>query len=533
MSSTSTVRFGLDDWAKGHRGLRNAHDTERCSIQELMLYSNGLLGPRPAWQNEVTLSTSLIQNTRIFQARYNFGFSSSPNAEGFLAISDGRAEFFEYGTTTAYATKIAAGIGDGIDPYSTVTQITDVMWLVHGTVVTLSGPAPADPRTITTVDAGAALDTRFMGAASLSLDGSTVHQGRAFFWGSKLVGSAYEDSNRVYYSDSVIVGGATAYQTFTSADQFFDVDGTVRGCVSIGASLFIWTEDGAWTIMQGSGDPANATFNSLGVGRIPQIGRVPVRIDNTALFTSSDGMSLVVMGAGGQQDDKTLGHLGISGTGSDTSNPQGSANSLLNNVCIPRYGGGILETRFSRNGVWYREIWSSVADVSYGWQIDVGGLDYFDLLAWFDNTASAWKVSQRFSTAEGPPLSIAGDHSEFAETPTGILYLPRIFQSTKQVRVKRVVVDGVIYVAGDFYETPAVSVDVWDGTASHPMTIGPGSTPLTDPGSGTKNVRLVFTPTDGPHPHNRFVEVGLSGMKGLSIEAVTVEYETSEGPITV
>ena len=538
MSTTERISFGVDTWRKGTRGLEAAHSTDRPYIKNMRLYKDNRLGPRPLWQAYLA-SISLggaNTSTLVFPVQYNYGNAAEPNTDGFAFIQAATARFYNYDDTSVhYAEDTVSGIDTAWFDRQRPVQITDVLWLYGPLLIDMSGPAPATPKAFTVTDVTTPLETAYS-LTTFVCYGSALHQGRVFYWGADFSGTTYDNTQRVYYSDSVITGGEAAYGTFTSATQYFDVDGVVAGCVSVGSNLFIWTRDGKWTVMQGSGDPAKATFNYIGEGRIPDTQALPVRVGNIALFLSSDGQAVVTLNAGGTLDDVTWGHLGVTAEPEEyftavSASP--AANPRLNTILLPGPGGSIHGKHFW-NGMWADD--SSLTD-SYTFYARNGANVEFREYSTLPSPFTTWykRVQIRDMGVSSPSASPATDFSEYAElystsSVKGEVHLPRIMAPSKQVRVSRVIIDGVVW-AGSTYATPGLTVTIADGKGnSTNLTLGPGADPIGDLGDGAAlPVRLVAT--GAPTAYTHFADVQITGLVGVAIENVTVEYEISEGPI--
>lgn len=529
MSSRQKVRFGPETWAKGDRGLFGAHATDKPFLENMRFYADGSLGVRPRWRDaEIVLPAGDFDaNTRIFPAQYDAGFDGSYD-DGICAVGTSEIAFYKLdGTKWAEATGLTLL---GINRNTTVTRITDILWLVGPVLIRLGQSTPVVGVGAVTVVAYVipALNAEFGG--SIVIEGSTVHGGRAFYWGPRTDGGSIVNLNRVYYSDSAITSGDLAYSTFLEASgaQYFDVDGVVRGCVSVGPNLFIWTQDGKWTMMQGVGEPRTLTFTSLGRARIPGKGAVPAILDRAAVFMSSDLMSMVTMTSGGDIDDSDLGYLGFQAVAlpySEGANPQMVTSSLYNATLVP---APVVESqaRHNWNGVWTFEDW----DLSTYGNYQVGTSEDTSqemLAARVIGMATEWHVYFRETTIAGPEYSDAGDFSEFAEDPTGSVTLPRLFDPNRQVRVLKVTLDIRTYsTTGTYFPLPEFTVRVLDGLGNYTtLTIETVNDPYL---SRVGSHRVVAS---GLLPYTSFSDVEIVGIKGVTIEAITVDFEANESKV--
>ena len=523
MSSTNRVRFGADIWSKGHRGLEKAHTSQRASIKNMRLYTNGILGPRPLWEDYVIQFDNAFHDTdtRIMCVH-----------DGVMSIaSTGRYKNYGSNTTVTTTTdtrdleRYVRHEALGYQKYMVGTLLLDTL---------------AAESVITADDALTDLGTQFSITNTINV---MTHQGRAFFWGGG--GSL---PYRVYYSDSVVTAGDAAYYTITGSDQYFDVGYNVEGVASLGANLLIWDDSGNWTIMQGTGDPAEATFNSLRDGRIPR--NIPPSIlDGELIFHSDDDQALVVVNGAGQMDDETLRHLGRSETNTRTTwnpadepiAPVPAVNSAGNTMIIPNYDKSGLHLY---NGVWTYEEWdisTTLLTVGPGasplLQVDVDQGNNKEILAIasYNAVGTTWDVHERDLTVSAPSTSAIGDFSEYAESYAnayGEVILPRIMDPTKQVRVKTVIIDGVTWSQTEAtYPAAGLDIVVSDGKGNDTtLTLGPTATPFSDQPNGTETpIRLVGT--GAPTVYTSFSDVKITNLVGVGIESVTVEFEISEGPI--
>ena len=528
MSENQIVRFGPETWRKGHRGKLLPHATDKPFLENLQQWTNGHLGPRPWWQDTpVQLSALITQNARIIGANYSYGQTGGQGEPGILAVGSSEVEFYRESDNyaTVYANN-ATGVPN-VHKNSWVTQIDTFNWLVHDSLVLSAGPAPAVPKTITVTSLATAVDSRFGGGAAIQTVGSTVHQGRSFIWGGMLSGSTVSAENRIYYSD------AYAYTTFTSATQFFDVDGSVQGCMSLGSNLVIWTQEGRWYVLQGRGDPSLGTLNFVGFQRIPPPDMQPAHQDGSGVFLSADGNAICQVNGSGAVDDTSLLYLGPNANPGgyidlrDIPSPESS--SLYNFTMVPTSNTEML---VQYEGVWYREknVVAVFDDHQRGIQPQTGRL----LLMEWNTATSRWDVFFRTPVLTGLDEDSLGNAfvAGFYETSAAQLYLPRLSDPTKQIRVKRIVIDGQTWSGnGLFSPGAAVSVVVYDGKEGDAtMVLGPESTPLASQPSRVAPVRIVATPPD-MMPYTSFSDIKLENMKGIAIQTITVEVEISQGPI--
>jgi len=527
MSSTSVVRFGDADWRKGTRGLLLPHATDKAVIRNMRVYANGLLGPRPLWEDPVVIATPGSSST-IIPAEYRYLSTAS---SGYMTIEGSYVRF--YNTVGTLRAEVSVTTQATLLP--SITRVSDTLWLVGDCLIDLATDTSSAVPFPITVNR---FDTDFrsvFGVTSWLPSGSAVHQGRAYYWGGAYDASSIRlNPNRVYYSNSIITDGYDGYYSVDSAAQYFDVDGEVKGCVSVGSTLYIWTREGRWTMMQGSGDPANATFSNMGVGKIPADEKWPQHIDQAAVFQSSDGMSIVTLLPGGSVDDQSLTYLGFDETArgyTEDSPPAISVSSLHNATLIPGLAGEDV-ARYHWNGVWSDETWGVATEVvssNAGYQVRADEIYGRESLM-VHQSGGDWHVYNRDIVPDGPSLSAAEDYSEYAELYTadaaGFVQLPRIAEANKQTRINRVIID-CVFSSGADAPSPGLTITVEDGKGnSTDLTIGPGPDVFNDE---TGSVRLVGT--GAPTAHTHFSDISISDIQGILIEGVTVVVDTSEGPI--
>lgn len=530
MSSREVVRFGAETWAKGDRGRLGAHASDQGVIQNFRLWDDGALGMRPLWDIEFDLGASFGIDALVVPCRYDYGFNPDPAAEGFLVVDDDQWEFYEWGTATAYAEYNSVLTFNG-DRYSSVTQIDALHWLIDEFYVTMQGAAPATPKVFGVADVGAAIDTAFGGGSTFQCEGSTIHQGRAFYFGQMFSGTTYAAGNRIYYSDDVSLLG---YNTFSSASQFFDVNGTVRGCASVGANLFIWTEEGYWYMLQGRGDPSLGTLNSLGKARIPARRRWPAILDRKAIFLSSDGEAIVTVSEGGKIDDETLGYLGsTTGPSSYTAVAPSSpaSSSLSNSIIVP-----LSDTTAYHfyNGAWVRESWDNEASVGDDFiHVGIDDINGQETLAvWRGGFIGDWRIYRRPISVDGPSTTAGGTFAEYDEEEANYVGLPRIFNSTNQVRIVKLTLDVRAWGDGTFYPQAVASIRVTDGKGvTTTLVQGPESSLMADVGAVNGESHRLNAYPDSALPFTHFSDITFVASRGIAIEAITVEFEVSKGPV--
>jgi hypothetical protein len=350
MSTMKVAGFGREVWMKGDRGTLHPSNTDLPGLTNVRVYRDGSLGPRPRWTYD-SITNTLNINARIWPARYRYGNGYGPGVDGFVAVNEAELFFYQWGNAAdrPYA-EYTGGTAPGVAVGSRYVQVDDTRWIVEDKLIDLTGPV-GSPKTISLTDINTALDAAFAGGGTIPIEGATQHLGRTFYWGSILTGgTTYSARNRLWYSD------AYAPTTFTSSTQYLDFDGgTIEGAVSVGNNLFVWTSAAEWFVIQGRGNPANATVSLIGPGRRPILGRPPARLDNSAVFFSSDLLALIVLTEDGTMDEVTLAHLGARtaapafGTLAAQAWLGPVADGEVNSIILPMEGA---TARSMHNGVW-------------------------------------------------------------------------------------------------------------------------------------------------------------------------------------
>lgn len=520
--ATASQTFDTRTWRQGTRGeVLNPTNDPRARIINMRLYPDGGLGPRPRWkrygQTASGGATTYGSDSRDVLQFGRFDSGSGTNTAG-LFVAGASATNFYYvgggGTHTSLAGVATAYSGWGYMPL--ISQISKYQWLFKGLWVNANAGA-----NLTVSNGVSALCTRFgLTLANFYLTAQAVHQGRAFYAGADASSGLNTGDQRVYYSDAV------AYTTFSSATQYFDVDGVVQGMASTGNNLLIWTSHGIWYVLQGRGNPANATLTKLGPGPVPTFFSIPANVRDNLLFEGSGRNGLVSVGPGGALDDAGLSHLAFQG-GLDlsvtTDVMAATSSSILGTVLVPDKKASAAAYQLSR-GAWTYETWGvSLSSGAY-----VGFDEFRGYEALFVFGGSNWSVYDRPAYINAPQANVVGD--DFSETPTGVIRLPRISDPVDETRVVDVTVDAR-YWKGTSYDSPAMSVAV--GIDNDGSDVAFSS--FTDSGavSALANatnipVRLKFSPTAGASVYAPVNDVIISGITGFVVDRVTVNYETTQ-----
>jgi len=516
MSQRKTKQFGTSTWKKGSRGLLGPWATDQARIVDMRLALDGSLIPRPRFEEYIDLTSRTSNSAVVFPARY-FDTSIPTYRDGYFIGDSTSCAFHLSGSASSFAT--GTGLA-AVDTNTTITQISGTQWLAGHWLIDLKGTTG-----ITVTNVFTALEAAFEpGTRTTTVNGSTVHQGRAFYWGTIYnASSVLEQANRIWYSDPY------DYSVFTSATQFFDVDSDVEGCASVGSNLFIWTITGDWYVLQGRGDPADGTLNSLGKGRIPGLRRMAVRQDNALYFLASDKSAIVRVTEGGLIDDTSLGRLGFDADGEiyiSNLAPTPTASSLSNSIYVPNDipESDEFHARHLWNGCWTEETLSGSLSFTTSF-VGTNESNNTEMLAHF--VGGNWVINQRQILAKGPIEDVGA--IVHAEEPEGVIGLPRIYDPMHPVRVGRVIIDGRYWKGGD-YSNPTLGVTAVDGKGgTHTSETGPSADALaTLPDGEGVPIRMVVQPaSDGFTPWTHFVDLTIDSLFSIAIENVTVEYEVS------
>ncbi len=512
MSETVRATFGAEMWARGTRGLEGPWASQRPRIVNMRYAITGALVPRPKFTLLANLTAETDAVATMFPARY-LTVATGAVTSGYIHADSGAVSF--YTTTT---TPVATGTGINANPQSTVSQIDDYTWLVDEYQIGLRGST-----SITVTNHGTALEAAFEpGTNTITVQGTEVHQGRAFYWGRISDASGHQTvARRIWYSD------AYDYGTLSSATQFFDVDGSVQGCQSVGSNLLIWTTDGDWYVLQGRGDPADGTLNSLGRNRVPFRLRYPVRQNYGLYFLTSDGTRVVRMSEGGIQDESVHGHIGFDAEGLTVlgdgveGGPIPTAGAHAKTIFVANNGGSTntIDAMHMWNNTWTEEVWGLDREL-----VRILGTDELnDLEYYFHHDETNWRVFTRPITVASPPVT-----GSYAEAVPGTVGLPQINDPDHPVRVQRVIIDARAWKGGSYDSPPTMTVQVEDGLGNvHTLGLGPSSRTFANLADGEDQpMRIVATPTD-MMPYSRYCKVVAFNITGLTIERITVDYERS------
>lgn len=534
--------FGPTTWVKGDRGLLRSHTTDLPKLINMRVHRNGYLGPRPRWVDDsfTVLGSDFGGTVKFVGTLFDTGTTpgSMQVTPGVLVVQTGKMVFYSYATQASYATE--AGVSTSPTSITVDTNVDDLdggLIALGGNIIFAGVPGSnIVPYLSNTLATTAALTTFHAGLNSITFVDGTLHQGRMFYWGGyqetqsvfDYLGSASLESttvtihkNRLWYSDLY------DYTAFTDNTQYIDFDFDIQGCMSIGASLFIWGFNGDWYILQGRSDPAAGTLNYLGKFRIPPIDVRPVLMNNKAYFPSIDHKTIVTFDEGGNIDEDSLLYLGLTDEGisvlNGTSGVKMHADSVLNTMLV--LGGNVNDThRHWQDGVWTEEDWTELpsGEIANAAQISSLTIWNYEILVTTDGTD--YEIYRRQTNLDHLGQTSPSD-TEAETDMVGTVKLPLIVDPRETLRVQRVIVDieGERR-TGESNPTMSCAVERQDGT-SLTYTLGPESTELdfTENG-GRSRRRLVFTPSDMDVFTPR-AEIQLTNIRRCAIEQVTVDYE--------
>lgn len=543
MTELQYVTYGTEVWARGSRGRAGSFSENGYPyIRDMRVRADGSLVVRSPWTRRLWHSgSSTFQDMVGHTTSSDFAvcymtthradvFSSSVVAA--VVMDTGGIKVFDTTNITSPLTELESdtlykaitqyGFGylDVLGRYQAVAQGVEVKSEGHG----LSGAAFDDSR--------ANLVSTFSTASnSILYVGSTIHQGRQFFWGIE-----YETTlntrirhNRIWYSDPY------DYDNFTANTQWFEVDGEVRGAISMGPNLLIWTSDGKWFILQGRGDPADATLHSRGRNKIPGLDLQPAVYEDVAMFMSHGHDALCIVDSAGNVDSTSLSRFSV-GFPQEVRRSPALSSPLFGVVTVPSVTLG--EAVHLANDVWTEELW------------DLGSTDMNDrmvlrsrananteeLFVPVEVSTGVWhhRLFARARSSEYPwyyPSDLVGNNVP-VETVQGKIHLPRITNPDYDLHVTQITIDARYWQQPSAdsiqYDPVAMTVSVADTetTTNHTTVLGPGTDVLSNLADGDgKSIRLVASP--GKLPPQSWSEVHLDGIQSMAVEQVMVEYELS------
>lgn len=579
MSERTTVTYGPELWRKGSRGvLHGSVIPDVAYIENMQVYASGLLGPRPLWKQLPHLGGPLTATNGVIDTEFH-GIATHPN-EG-AGMYRGNSMLLLVTSSNDY--KVRGSVRPHIDNWVDIFGGNPLPSLFRtyddDLPVTQSHPRfDVDKRTeigdsrIYLAEQSWLLRVHGSGnpiaenhrSNSLPVDHqlwrSTLHHGRMFWYGL-VQGFPMPIPNRIYYSDPY------AFHTIPSSN-FFSVDGEVEGLYSIGTSLFIWTLEGKWFVLQGRGNPADATLFTLGTHKTPMRTNSIAKVGNFLYFIPKDRRGVVRVSADGEFDYESLSHLAPSeftrGDAATGLYPNQAVGSEHGRFALLAYSRGLGFPLTSFSGLWgfamYDNYWvneSYFDGIGLAERMDLtmdgpGGVVYL-----CDSEVSGGTTRVQIYSRDvtlGRPSRHTDLYSARMEAHThvttgnvytadshGVVRLPRMPARDQQtVRVRNVIMDGRYWAAFNAnapenreYAAPRMACRVRDGAGQTHELVSDGDhlsfyghLPNTaDPDRGAP-IRLTFS---GDLPFTAWSEVALERIRAFAIERVIVEYEWEAG----
>lgn len=548
MPAFEQATYGTEVWSRGSRGQAGPfREPGLPLIRNLRMTRDGSLVVRPAWfrwgwdggsETFLNLVGHAREQSSVFWAGFYRDNVATFNIPAFGLLDSMGTKIFQRDTVTnplteKFSTTDVNGtavqqFGFGyIHPVNRYdSMIKDVFVRAQG-IGALAGNVSKGGLSLTNTFIPGGNDFLFVGA--------TIHQGRAFYWGpeTEVASDTTIRDNRIWYSDPY------DYTRFSANTQFFDVDGEVRGAVSIGPNLIIWTVEGNWFMLQGRGDPSRGVLHNKGKNPIPAIDDQPARFKDFAIYNSGNFDLTAIIGDEGDVDTETLARFGSTNLPANTLANRRSppaASPLQDAITIPSFE--LAKATHLSRGVWVEEEWtingitfddrtvlrshSELSEEILAYPADQGGGNY------------DFQIYTRQTVANEPSSYLNLVSSRPAETVDGTLQLPRIWNPDLDLRIVQVTIDARYWKStGIVYDTPKMSVNIETSASStdHPCIIGPDNNMIANLPIGTfgvpQSVRLVATPTEGTLPMSSWSEVKIEDIRSFAIEQVMVEYELS------
>ena len=548
--------FGPETWAKGSSGKAGPFNPDGMAyIENLLVAHDGSLVVTHPWYRwgwhansatyknligfDQTTNLSGTNFAMIVPIRYRDQAVSPTVHRDALALVDGGGTkifdayiiadplttYFEDSTVDARgAIQFGFGFLDYTNRYSA---------LIQGMALKSEGVGALDG----SVENGRiALGSRFiLSGTSFFYVGSTIHQSRAFYWGF-VVDTATGTSmfsNRIWYSDPF------DYVNFSEDTQWFEVDGEVRGAVSLGPNLLIWTVEGNWFVIQGRGDPSKATKHHKGQDRILPLDSQAAIYQDVAIFLSEDGYKLVVIDRDGNPDYETLARFGAEDVSTNVGR-RWSVSSFPKQEVIIAPGSTLGEAYALYRGAWVNEVWSMGATAFTDRAVHRGfpeaNREYLSVPV--EVSAGVWEheVYYRSALTSEPSSYVDSAGTQPASTVQGKIELPRLWHPESDIKILEVTIDVQYWKAASdpVYDDVAIEVEVEDSKGdTYPFTLGPDSTVISGlPAASPGHVRITATPTAESLPFESWSLVRIQGIQAMAIEQVTVGYE-ARSPDTI
>lgn len=484
MSDLRVVYDRFDRGEFGHTGAAHAPDGSYTG-RNVMVYRNGLIGPRPGLK--------LLSGTPGGTIVAMWAAQGASGVDAFWLLSTGAVQKFNAGTGTVSACGTASAPGSVMPQvayaglgvyYLTIQGVgTYKVNLSGGTTTAVSG-------------VGGGIDVAIVGDRLY-----VANDGTDFF--------------TVWYSD------AGDFDTFDAA-SYFDVGAKagVAGLIAQKDHLAIVLQDGSWWVYRGAA--ANAVLRKVTAADWHPWSLNPNAIecltnDEILLFGPQGDWPILFNGATLQEDfgagpsGDVTPYTAASGVKVLTARRHGEALALFPSsdlMYVRRDGAWSL---FSSTDAWI----ATGADFGTGVYILTNGSVLWTLDMRIDRPAFTSDTYARPGDLSSTPLD-------------AYFYLPEYWSTPgTELRVKQVVVDFVKYTTGATGDDCGFTLDLDifgmfdnDGSASPTAQSFSASSGSTD---GTKE-RAVFNV--GEQGYGAGFQVGLTGIKGVAIRAITVVAES-------
>ena len=545
------------DWKQGSqfgKGLLPGHgqpsDYQACNMQ---VYTNGSLGPRPYFikaDRQLVAAGALDPLPAVNGHGLYIDPNSGTNMVG-IVLADGTAyglaiggSFASVGTPTlALATPVPPPTGNFyfLTERFQFTPVSSTMVFVSPGFTW----NPSSPHT-------ALAAVTWPGGAQPT--GVVIWKERSFGFGASAA------PNRIYYSD------ASAVTTFSSASQFFDVGTSgVAGLFPLRDALLIAENNGTWHALTGN-SPQTWSRREIGKMRAANSANRPTIYRNAVWQLSQRGRGLAVItpeGANETQLDWVLPTIDqqilnaqitpLVAVGSHEMSALffpfigDNISNGTNNVIPPYLGFQAIEMV---NGAFtWSKFWGSPTSTGYG-QSDDNAVGARILGAWEwnneiviavdesrlpNNSTDRVRLYQRAITLDRPSKGVyyeelAGVYNDAGSSQTNMtsgevwlrMYAP---PPGNRVRVSKILVD-VTYWDGADYADPAVTAQILSESGSLYSTAHTSADhTLTNTSTGDTGVpgRIEWYP--GPLPASEYMQVRFTGIVGVALRKVIVEYE--------
>jgi len=547
--SKQQITFDAETWRRGTRGfLKGNDDLRRAYIENMRIHQDGHLYVRPAWFRwgyhatggfQVLSGFDREKESVFWVAQYRNDTHAATSGPALMLFDGGGIKSFNYDivgdppttywTSTDHNARPVFGAGD-------IQPIDQYNFFVHGRLIRNEGNSGSNG---TIVDGGTPLVGRFITAGqNWDYVASIIHQGRSFWTGVTSVTSDDTNirGNRIYYSDPVEESDYSGYVTFSSNTQYFDVDGEVRGMMSIGANLLFWTQEGHWYILTGRGDPSKGLLHHRGRNQRPATDDNGARFQDYGLFVDHAFSAVCIVNADGVIDSTTLDHLGrpLWLAGEFRRSPI-CANPRHATITVPQFNLGTAANM--TRGVWTNEDWSEIS-TPFDDRMQIRSFDnlrreYLGIPVDAGGGNWDWEVYWRFVDYKRPSPYVDATGTQPAGTVVGKIFTPRIDDPDLDIAVRQVTIDGRYFKnsSGSVFDDVAMTVSIQDSesTTNHTCTLDTNLSTLAadlDADGLGQPFRIVAVP-NGALPYRSWSEVHLTGLQAVGVERIMVETELS------